>query len=157
MLGYQRLTNDKLRIFLGLGALFVTTAFIVIGVQKHVAQNQDAARLADIRSLLNAAKNQQVDNEGDYLENIENAAPGVLYLIGTSSEDCTRSCIGLQTNSACLDLSTLSSTGYLQEIPFDPAHGDPRQTGYYLIRKATEELEIGACQSSSEQKLSVSR
>lgn len=157
MLSYRRLTKPEIRVVLGLIALFATGTLITLNFLKHSAQTRDAERLADIRSLLNAAKNQQVDNGGAYLENIEKAAPGVLYLIGTSPDNCSQSCIGLHTNPTCLDLSALSSAGYIEKIPVDPAHGDSGQTGYYLIRKATGQLEIGACQSSNEQKLSVTR
>lgn len=156
MFGNRGLTKMNLGAVLGVTALFVAIT-LILNPLGRLKESRDTKRLTDIRNLLNAAKNQQVDNGGKYLDSIAKTAPGVLYMIGGSATNCTQSCIGLQTNPACVDLSALQSAGYIQNIPFDPQHGDPELTGYYLIRKATGELEIGACQSSGQHKLSVTR
>lgn len=159
----------ELLIVIAIIAIIAGVVFVALDPLQRFQDARNARRTADITNLLSAIKINQVDNGGSYQGAIGNTTDGSVYMIGTDTVNCNS--FGAQcpfaqvTESTCVDLTSLASSGYLGSIPVSPNGGGAPSggwtaghSGYTLSRAATGIITITACESENlAQAISLSR
>lgn len=160
-------TLIELLIVIVIIAVLAAAAFVALDPATRFADSRDAARWTDVTAVLEATKVDQVDNGGSYLTEIEALTAGTNYLIGTATgvacdlaaaADCDVSI----TAGDCVDLTGLSTEGYLAEVPVSPVGAsttawDGAMTGYYMTVNSNGSVTVGACESENTADISVAR
>ncbi len=141
----QGFTLIELLIVIAIIAILAAVVFVALNPLQRFKDARDARRWSDVSEVLSAVKLNQVDNAGAYLAAITAATSSLPYMIGTSPTTCNVGCTATTTQSACLDLSGLVTSGHLGAIPFDPSAGTLSKSLYYVIKSATGILTVGAC------------
>lgn len=137
-------TVVELVIVIAIIAILTVVVFVVIDPFTRFQDSHDSTRLSHATALLDAAKVDQVNNEGAYLSSIEKLTDDAYYEIGTCAP-ATASCTAQATAVDCVDLTELATRGYIDSVPTDPHDGNAVNTGYYLSKRADGSVQIGAC------------
>ena len=140
-------------------------AFVALDPATRFADSRDATRWTDVTAVLDAAKVDQVDNGGVYLDGtgITLLNDGSSYMIGTDGPSASETCTGgAVVANATTNLTGLVTGGYLASVPIAPTAAggstwDAGETGYYLTKAGTGTLTVGACDAESTTSISVSR
>lgn len=155
--GQSGFTLIELLIVIAVIAILAAVVFVALDPLKRFQDARDSQRWSDVSALIGAIKTDQVDNGGSYLAEIASTTDGLAYTIGTCITGGNTDCGATTTQSACVDLSPLVSEGYLGSVPGDPSTGSANKSDYYLIKKATGIIEIGACDPEGISAISISR
>ena len=95
-------------------------------------------------------KKYQVDNDGDHYTELLAAsgmADGDYHVLGTCASGAT--CTAVTNEADCIDISAIGAT-YLSEVPEDPKDATATETKYYIMRGASNEVTVGACEPEGE-------
>jgi len=160
-------TLIELLIVIAIIAILAGVVFVSLDPGKRFAAARDAARWTDVTAVLSAIKVNQVDLGGAYLDgpagqSIADLTADIKYMIGTATSGCNdASCSAVTADANCVDLSSLSSGGYLANIPVSPnATGDSwgdDLTGYYMSRNTNGSITVAACHYEGTEAITVNR
>jgi prepilin-type N-terminal cleavage/methylation domain-containing protein len=142
-----------LEILLVVGAIGILAGIVIIAINpsKQLAQTSNAQRLVDVNTILNAAYQYAVDNDGDLPASIPTSAdcPGV-----ATNEICKTggTCTGL------VDLSVLTaSEEYVVSIPLDPDGETTNGAGYHIAKSVNGRVTVCAPDAELSETISVTR
>lgn len=162
-------TLIELLIVIAIIAILAAVVFVALDPLTRFRDARDSSRWTDISAILSAVRVDQVDNGGDYIAAVASSTAGTYYMIGT---DTGGSCVAFAQGSDagecdipinagdCVDLTGLSSEGYLGKVPISPkgtGSWDAGATGYYLLRQTNNAITVGACESENTASISVTR
>ncbi len=141
-------TLVELLIVIAVLAILAGIVMVALNPKARFEDSRNTRRVSDIDAIISALKIFQIDNAGNYIANLEDATADMYYQIGLGS-NCNDTCVSgnivLQTD--CLDIEELTDVGYLPSVPIDP--GDQAatedETRYYIVKKSTGAVEVGAC------------
>ena len=157
-------TLVELLIVIAIIAILASVVFVALDPLTRFREARDSRRWADISSLVNAIKVDQVDNGGSYLTAITNMASGTVYMIGTATTGCddqNSSCdTAVSSDTACVSLAGLVAEGYLGSAPISPSGAGSWSasiTGYTLQRSSTGIITARACESENTTEIILSR
>lgn len=163
---YQKgFTLIELLITIAVIAIIAGVAFVALDPLTRFQDARDSTRASDVEAILNAAKIDQVDNNGSYISAISGMTAGNVYMIGTDTTGCddeNGSCdTDVSNDTSCVNLSGLATEGYIASVPISP-HGsstawDAGTTGYTAQRDSTGILHVRACESENTTEISASR
>lgn len=124
-------------------AILAGIVILAINPAKQLADGRNSQRRADVNTILNAAYQYSVDNNG-------NIPAGIT----TTPQDVCKSssCAGL------LDLSVLTASGkYLVAIPSDPSTATANDSKYQISKDANGRLVVSAPDAERSVTISVTR
>ncbi|MEK7649947.1 MAG: type II secretion system protein [Patescibacteria group bacterium] len=161
-------TLIELLIVIGLIAILAGVVFVALDPLTRFRDARNARRNADVASIASALRVNQVDNGGQYVTSVNGltANDTSAYLIGTDAGTCTSgapacSPAGFTMQASCLDLTALSTGGYLGTVPQSPPGNGltwtAARTGYYLVRKVNGSIIVGACDTEGGAAIQVTR
>lgn len=145
----------ELLIVIGIIAILAGVAFVALDPLSRFRDARDAKRWSDVTAILSAIKIDQVDNRGPYHWSIGLLSAGNNYEISsaTTTTECNTKCAAATTSAShCVNLSELSSQGYLSSLPIAPnGNGsyDSTHTGYYLRRNTNGSVIVGSCDTET--------
>lgn len=139
-----------LEILLVVAAIAILASIVILAINpnKQLGDTRNAQRRVDINTLLNAAYQYSIDNNGTLPSNIPTAAN---CNAPATNEICKTG--GTCTNLVDLTVLTTSQK-YLVSIPFDPSSSTTNGTGYYITKNANNRVTV--CAVFSEQSASIS-
>lgn len=141
-------TLIELLIVIAVMAILATVVFVALNPLGRFQDARNSRRWTDVNAILSAIKLDQVDNGGNYLQDIMDLDADKYYEIGTGGS-CSDSCLypTVILESSCLDLTGLVDEGYLPEMPVDPGDSTASvdATRYYLVKNSNGALTIGNC------------
>lgn len=138
-------TLIELLIVIAIIAVLAGVVFVSLNPAQRFADARDARRQTDVENVAAALQTFQVDNNGAYPATVTSLVAGNGYMIGTDVSGCNAGCTAQTTQAACVDLTELSTDGYLGTIPMDPASGTSAKTDYFMIRNSNGTVRVGAC------------
>lgn len=157
-------TLVELLIVIAIIAILASVVFVALDPLTRFREARDSRRWADISSLVNAIKVDQVDNGGAYLTAITGMATGTVYMIGTATVGCddqnTYCDTAVTNDTACVNLTGLATEGYLGSVPISPNGAGAwtaSVTGYTLQRSSTGIITVRACESENTTEIMLSR
>lgn len=136
-------TLIELLIVIAIIAIIAAVVFVALDPLKRFQDARNSTRWSDVTNILAAIKLNQVDNGGNYLAAVTALANGTVAVIGTGPLG-TYTCTA-QPATQTVDLTGLTTSGYLGAVPKDPSGGTDVITRYYLIKNANGTITIGAC------------
>ena len=77
--------------------------------------------------------------------------------MGRGGGGCDSGCTAQTTQAACVDLTALVTEGYLGSVPTDPSGGTAAKPDYYMIKAASDIIEVGASDPEAAAVISASR
>ncbi len=154
-------TLVELLIVIAIIAIIAAVMFVALDPLTRFRDARDSARWSDISALVSAIKIDQVDNGGQYVTELANAASNTTFMIGTGTSGCDADCDAtVASSTACLDLSGLVTEGYLGDVPVSPT-GETTwtasTTGYTIQKSSTGTITIGACESENSDPIYIVR
>jgi prepilin-type N-terminal cleavage/methylation domain-containing protein len=176
-LGRRGFTLVELLIVIAIIAILAAVTFVALDPLTRFQDSRNARRWSDVTSILSAIRVDQVDNGGQYQDNIAALTPGTNYMVGTDSgAACDPTTAGVTcavaiADTNCVDLEDADASdvgageglvegGYLWAMPVSPNGVDSwttGQTGYYLVVNANNSVTIGACDAEGGATISVTR
>ncbi len=150
-------TLIELLIVIAIIAILAAVVFVALDPLSRFQDARNSQRWSDVAAIIDAIKVDQVDNGGSYIEEVATTTAGSAYTIGTCATGGDADCSATTTQASCVDLSGLVSEGYLGSIPQDPSSGTANKTDYYLIRKSSGIITVGACDAEGGENISISR
>lgn len=142
-------TNQKgftlLEILLVVAAIAILAGIVILAINpsKQLADTRNAQRQADVNTILNAAYQYAVDNNG--------TIPAAITT--TQTEICrTASCSGL------IDLGVLTANQkYIVAIPADPTGSSTNGAGYEIVKSANGRITVSAPDAEEGEVIGVTR
>lgn len=128
----QGFTLIELLVVLGIIAILAAIVIIAVNPARQFAISRNTVREANVNSILSAAWQYAIDNQGNLPASIT-STPTEICKTGASS------CAGL------VDLSVLTDNGkYIVKIPEDPKAGSGNGTGYFIQKMDNGRLSVTA-------------
>ena len=158
-------TLIELLIVIAIIAILAGVVFVSLNPLERFEDARNAARWTDVTAMLSAVKVDQVDNGGGYLTEIAGLTSQENYMIGTAISACDTNCSVVNDSDNCVDLTALTTEGYLARIPVSPDAATPATswddtlTGYYISRNDVTQgsITIGACSAEGGETITVNR
>lgn len=157
-------TLVELLIVIAIIAILASVVFVALDPLTRFREARDSRRWADISSLVNAIKVDQVDNGGAYLTAITSMATSTVYMIGTATTGCddqnTYCDTAVTSDTACVNLTGLATEGYLGSVPISPngaGSWSASVSGYTLQRSSTGIITARSCESENTTEITLSR
>jgi len=135
-----------LEILLVIAIIAILAAIVIIAINpaKQLADSRNAQRQTDVNTILDAAYQYAVDNNG--------TIPATITITGTNVCVTGGTCTGL------IDLSVLSaSEKYLTSMPKDPKTSTANDTGYQILKTANGRITVSAPSAENSKTISVTR
>ena len=139
-----------LEILLVVAAIGILAGIVILALNpnKQLGDTRNAQRRSDVTTILNAAYQYAIDNNGTVPAGVTNGtACGV-----ATQEIC-------KTGGTCTGLSDISvlttNAKYLVSIPFDPTGASTNGAGYQIYKNTTTNR-ITVCAPSAEQSATIS-
>jgi prepilin-type N-terminal cleavage/methylation domain-containing protein len=150
----QAFTLIELLIVIAIIAIIAAIVFVALDPLTRFKDARDARRRADTASLVHALEIYQVDHKGINLSAIASLATGTVYMIGTSTTGCNvGTCITpVASSTACVDLTSLVTNGYVGFVPVSPNGAGTWSVGTtgYTIQVDTNKITtIRACEAEN--------
>lgn len=143
-------TLIELIIVIAIIAILASAIFVAVDPARRLHEARNAVRSSDITTILEAVKKYQVDNDGDHYTELLAAsgmADGEYHVLGTCVAGAT--CTAVTNQVDCIDISAIGAT-YLSDTPEDPKDATTTETKYYIMRGASNEITVGACEPEGE-------
>lgn len=152
-------TLVEMIVVLALIAIIVAAIFVAIDPARRLQAGRNTRRWTDVRAILEATKQYQADNQGDWPSTAVaiDDDEATVQMIGEGGMGCGSLgdvCSGVTFPSSNCFASGLDNdlTSYLQEMPEDPKSGNSSITYYYINRDDEGFLVVGACKEEGEGK-----
>lgn len=141
----QTRTITTLEIALGVIMMAILVVAIMVSVNPSAtkADGSDVQRRVDVKNIHHALSQYFLEH-GASPSGLDND-PSTAQVLGVSGRGCSQTCNAIKTKDACLDISGLLVTEYLQSLPSDPDSGDFLNTDYYVNYTQSGKLIVGAC------------
>lgn len=135
-----------LEILLVVAAIAILAGIVILAINpsKQLGDTKNAARKADVNTILNAVYQYSIDNNGNIPASITS----------TSTEICASA-----TCTNLIDLAALTTDEkYLTSIPVDPSGGvDTNGAGYAISKSANGRITINALKAEQGATISATR
>jgi prepilin-type N-terminal cleavage/methylation domain-containing protein len=143
-------TLIELLIVIAVMAILTTVVFVALNPMARFQDARNSRRWTDINTILSAVKLQQVDNGGNYLQDIYNLTADLYYQVGAGancSETCNSGASSITLEANCVDVAGLVTGGYMPAVPFDPnaSGASLDHTKYFLVKKSNGAISVGSC------------
>ena len=141
----QGFTLIEVLLVVAIIAILAGIVILAINPNKQLGDTRNAQRQADVNTILNAAYQYSIDNQGTVPATITTTATDVC---ATGAASCT----------GMTDLSVLSANGkYLVAIPKDPKTGTATDTGYQISQNANGRITVAAPGAEQGKTISATR
>ena len=172
MITRKGFTLIELLIVIAIIAIIAAVVFVALDPLTRFRDSRDSARWQDVTAILDAIKVDQVDNGGDFAEDIPAVDADEIWMIGTCTSGATAAtitviCDSPPTQAVCVNLTNTADTnivaeGYIGSIPISPngastANWSAATTGYTLEHDDGGIIHIRACESENSTEIMVSR
>jgi len=145
----QGFTLIEVLLVIAILAILAAVVIVAINPAKQFGEAQDAQRRNDVRSILDAAQQYALDNQGVYPEDIPWG--GTCFVDGLDICMFGYPCAGI-------DLDVLADNQvYLTDIPFDPVEGGEDVTGYLAVITNDGRLSVCAPEAYGEDPIIVTQ
>lgn len=135
-----------LEILLVVAALGILAGIVILAINpaKQIAQTNNAVRRADVNTILTAAYQYIIDNDGSLPSEITT----------TSTPICPTG----DDDDSCIDLAVLTDDEtYLSSMPTDPTANGENDAGYNIFKTANNRITVTAPNAQNEATISVTR
>ena len=142
-----------LEILLVVAAIAILAGIVILAINpgKQLADTRNAARRADVNTILNAIYQYSIDNNGTLPSIVPQLNPGSAFQICRLG---VQNCQGLNM----VDLSALATNEkYLTGLPVDPSGGTQNGIGYFVARSANNRVTISAPSAEQGASITVTR
>ena len=165
MLNKKAFTLIELLIVIAIIAMLAAVIFVALDPLQRFQDSRDAARYTDVESIAHAIELDQVDNGGNFIQEIEDITANQWYMIvdGAKNNNCNDNNIycdqDVYEDNNCVDLGGLVDEGYLGQIPISSS-GDVDEvewdignldndegTGYVLKKNTNGSVTVQSCES----------
>ncbi len=151
---FKRLKSKKgftlIEVLLVVAIIAILAGIVILAVNpaKQLADTRNAQRRADVNTIINAAYQYSIDNNGNL--------PATILVAGVApaNDICTTggTCTGLT------DLTVLTTNGkYLVSLPKDPSTATADDTKYTIVKDANNRLVVSAPDAEQGATISVTR
>lgn len=135
-----------IEVLLSVSAIAILAGIVILAVNptKQLGETRNAQRSSDINTILNAAYQYALDNNGT----LPAAIPEDSDCATTATNEICKT--GAASCTSLVDLSVLtSSETYLVSIPFDPQGSGANNAGYHIAKSSNGRLTV--CAPDAEQ------
>ena len=149
-------TLIELIIVVAIIALLAAATFVAVNPARRIHEANDAQRWADVTSIADAWATYAADNSGTDATSSPGCITGNINCLvatrgGATSTSAARNagCASTTVNGT-IWLDPLVTSGYLGDIPYDPALSGTvtaTTTGYYFHKDANGAIFVGACET----------
>ena len=168
MLNKKAFTLIELLIVIAIIAILAAVIFVALDPLKRFQDSRDAARYTDVESIAHAIELDQVDNGGNFIQEIEDITDNQWYMIvdGFKNDNCNDNNIycdqDVYEDNNCVGLGGLVDEGYLGQIPISPSGNtdevqwdlgeldNDEGTGYVIYKSDDGWIKIQACESEND-------
>lgn len=151
---FKRLKSKKgftlIEVLLVVAIIAILAGIVILAVNpaKQLADTRNAQRRADVNTIINAAYQYSIDNNGNLPASILVAGVAPANDICTTGGTCT----GLT------DLTVLTTNGkYLVSLPKDPSTATANDTKYTIVKDANNRLVVSAPDAEQGATITVTR
>ncbi len=128
-------------------AILAGIVILAINPNKQLGDTRNSQRQADVNTILNAAYQYSIDNQGNIPASITTTAADICVTGATCP-----------TPPATVDLTVLTDQGkYLVSIPKDPKTGTATDTGYQISQNANGRITVSAPGAEQGKTISATR
>ena len=140
----QGFTLIEVLLVVAIIAILAGIVILAINPNKQLGDTRNSQRQADVNTILNAAYQYSIDNQGNIPTSITTTATDIC---ATGASPCTGA-----------DLSVLTTDGkYLVAIPKDPRTGSATSSGYSISQNASGRITVAAPGAEQSKTISVTR
>ncbi|MEI7452460.1 MAG: prepilin-type N-terminal cleavage/methylation domain-containing protein [Candidatus Falkowbacteria bacterium] len=159
-------TLIELLIVIAIIAILASIVFVALNPLTRFRDARDSRRWADVHSVLNAIRINQVDHKGAFLTPVASMETGTVYMITNAavSSGCANynnNCkVDVTGDNYCVNLGQLLIDGYLGNVPVSPSAGgtwSDYATGYTLEKDSNDILIVRACESEDTPEIKLAR
>ena len=141
----QGFTLIEVLLVVAIIAILAGIVILAINPNKQLGDTRNSQRNADVNTILNAAYQYSIDNQGNIPTSITTTATDICV---TGASSCT----------SMVDLSVLSDNGkYLVAIPKDPKTSTATNTGYQVSQNANGRITVAAPGAEQGKTISATR
>jgi len=159
-------TLIELLIVIAIIAIISSIVYIALDPLTRFRDARDSRRWADMHSILNALRINQVDRGGQYLPDVASMEVNKIYMVTNESvitgcADYNANCdADVSGNTYCINLHQLLLDGYLGKVPVSPSASvewSDYATGYTLERDNNNILVVRSCESENSVEIKLAR
>jgi general secretion pathway protein G len=149
----QGFTLIEVLLVVAIIAILAGIVILAINPNKQLGDTRNAQRQADVTTILNAAYQYSIDNQGNIPSSIPTTTPGYICVTAGTCPTTTE-----PVTQATVDLGVLSLNGkYLVSIPKDPKTGTTGNTGYTISQNTNGRITVSAPGAEQGKTISVTR
>ena len=143
-------TLVELIIVIAIIAILAAAIFVAIDPARRLHEARNARRWTDVKTIVEAIKTYQLDNDGDHYLKIANVADDIYYMIGKEVIFCEQTCTAIgDAIAGCIDLRDMGDN-YMSRVPVDPKIGEDDRTWYYFMKGSNGVVTVGVCEPEGE-------
>lgn len=141
-----------LEVLLVVGIIAILAGIVIVAINpsKQLADSRNAQRRVDVNTILNAAYQYAIDNNGTVPSTIPTSNAEEICNTGIASSTCN--------SNSLVYLDTLTSNEeYLVEIPQDPIDATTNGSGYFILKSSNGRVTVNAPGAEQGETISVTR
>jgi prepilin-type N-terminal cleavage/methylation domain-containing protein len=143
----QGFTLIEVLLVVAIIAILAGIVILAINPNKQLGDTRNAQRQADVNTILNAAYQYSIDNQGNIPTSITTTAADICITGGVCP-----------TAPATVDLAVLTTAGkYLVAIPKDPKTSTATDTGYQISQNVNGRITVAAPGAEQGKTISATR